>query len=41
MCGLVRPGEVAEDSEDEEEGHVGHGFGGCCCAVAVDDSCRY
>lgn len=39
VSGLVRPCEVAEDSQDEEEGHVCDGFGGCCGAVAVHNSC--
>lgn len=37
-CGMG-PAQVAEYAEDEEEGHVRDGFGGCRGAVAVEDSC--
>jgi hypothetical protein len=35
-----RPFEVAEDVEDVVNGGVGDSFGGCCCAVTIEDSCR-
>lgn len=39
VCCAVRPAEVAEYAQDEEQGHVRDGFGGCGGAVAVEDSC--
>ena len=36
--GEVGPRHIAEDGDDVVEGHVGDGFGGGACAVAVDDA---
>ena len=34
------PGHVAEDGDYMIEGHVGDGFGGDVCAIAVDNACN-
>lgn len=34
-------GHLAEDGDDVVEGHVADGFGGCACAVAVEDACEF